>query len=60
MITKKEMHGPQIASIAEIFCADHPEIISPPGIAVPDHFGNVNLIIQNCSDVDLIIPRGAH
>jgi hypothetical protein len=33
--------------------------MGPASIVVPDHFGNMNLILQNCSDVDLNIPRGA-
>ncbi len=54
-----DRHCPQITSLAKQFCADHPKIMAPPGIVVPDHFGNVNLILQNCSDDDLNIQRGA-
>jgi hypothetical protein len=32
--------------------------MGPPGIVVPDHFGNVSLILQHCSDVDFNIARG--
>jgi hypothetical protein len=49
---------PQITSLAEIFCVDHPEIMGQPGIFVPDHFGNMNFILQTYSDVDLNITRG--
>jgi hypothetical protein len=43
----------QITSLAEMFCPDHPTILGPP-----DHFGNVNMILQDCSDVEIDIPRG--
>jgi hypothetical protein len=36
-----DRHCPQITSLAEIFCADHPEIMGPPGIflfATPVHY----------------------
>ena len=26
---------------------------------VPDHQGNVNVILQNCGDTDIYIPRGS-
>ena len=33
--------------------------MGPPGIVVPDHQGNGNVILQNCGDTDVYIPRGS-
>jgi hypothetical protein len=52
-----DRHCPQITSLAEIFCAEHSQIMGPLGIVVSDHSGNVNLILQNCGDVDIKLPR---
>jgi hypothetical protein len=34
-------------------------MIGRPGIVVPDHHSNVTVILQNCGDTDIHIPRGA-
>jgi hypothetical protein len=53
-----DRHCPQTASLTEINWADHPEIMRPPVTVVPDHFGSVNTILQNCGDVDMNTHRG--
>jgi hypothetical protein len=54
-------HCPQITSLCEISCTcpEFKQIMGPPGIVVPDHNVNVNVILQNCGDTDVYIPRGS-
>jgi transposase InsO family protein len=45
-------------SISTIANSDFPQVFSQPGLVVPDHTGDVTLILQNCSSQDIEIPRG--
>ena len=59
--TKQEgfkRHCPQITSIAEIHCQDYQQIMGPQGVIIPDHQGKIVVVLQNCSDVDVKLPRG--
>ena len=54
-------HSPMAAgfkSISTIANQDFPQVFSQPGLVVPDHQGDVTLILQNCSSQDIEIPRG--
>ena len=54
-------HSPMAAgfkSISTIANPDFPQIFSQPGLVVPDHQGDITLILQNCSSQDIEIPRG--
>jgi len=37
---------------------DFPQLSGRPGWVLPNHAGQVTMVIQNCSPVDLHIPRG--
>jgi hypothetical protein len=52
-------HCPQITSLCKIACPEFKQIMGPPGILIPDHNCNVNIILQNCGDTDVYKPRGA-
>ena len=55
-------HSPMAAgfkSISTIANLDFPQVFSQPGLVVPDHQGDVTLILQNCSGQDIEIPRGS-
>ena len=34
------------------------ETMGPQGVVIPDHQGKIVVILQNCSDVDVELPRG--
>ena len=50
--------GPNLRSMATIACADFPLLSGGPGLVVPNHAGHVTMLVQNCSPVDIEIPRG--
>jgi hypothetical protein len=44
--------------MATIMSNDFPQLSGGPGWLVPNHAGQVTMVVQNCSPVDLHIPRG--
>ena len=44
--------------MATIACSEFPELGGGPGWVVPNHAGQVTMVVQNCSPVDMHIPRG--
>ena len=44
--------------MATIACSEFPELGGGPGWVVPNHTGQVTMVVQNCSPVDKHIPRG--
>ena len=44
--------------MATIMSNDFPQLSGGPGWVVPNHAGQVTMVVQNCSPVDLHIPRG--
>ena len=36
---------------------DFPGLFAQPGLVVPNHQGDVTILLQNCTDVDMEIPR---
>ncbi len=44
--------------MAIISSPDFPQLGGGPGWVVPNHAGQVTMVVQNCSPVDLHIPRG--
>ena len=47
-----------IKSVSTIGNPDFPQIFSQPGLVTPNHQGDVTLILQNCSNQAIEIPRG--
>ncbi len=53
-------HTPMAAGIQSATTVgnpDFPALFSQPGLVEPNHQGDATLILQNCSDVDIEIPR---
>jgi hypothetical protein len=53
-------HTPMAAglkSVSTIGNLDFPQIFAQPGLVIPNHQGDVTIQLQNCSDVDITIPR---
>ena len=53
-------HTPMAAglkSVTTVGNPDYPALFSQPGLVVPNHQGDVTLLLQNCGDVDIEIPR---
>ena len=53
-------HTPMAAglkSVTTIGNPDYPALFAQPGLVVPNHQGDVTLLLQNCGDVDMEIPR---
>ncbi len=44
--------------MATIMSNNFPQLSGGPGWVVPNHAGQVTMVVQNCSPVDLHIPRG--
>jgi hypothetical protein len=44
--------------MATIASPDFPQLGGGPGWVVPNHAGQVTMVVQNCSPVDMPIPRG--
>ncbi len=44
--------------MATIMSNDFPQLSGGPGWVIPNHAGQVTMVVQNCSPVDLHIPRG--
>ena len=54
-------HSPMAAGfklISTIANPDFPQIFSQPELVIPDHQGDVTMILQNCSSQDIEIPIG--
>jgi hypothetical protein len=45
------------ARIKSVITVGNPALFSQPGLVIPNHQGDVNLLLQNCSEVDMEIPR---
>ena len=41
-----------------IACSKFPELGSGPGWVIPNHACQLTMVVQNCSPVDMQIPRG--
>ena len=53
-------HTPMAAGlkwVTTIGNPDYPALFSQPGLVVPNHQGDVTILLQNCGDVDMEIPR---
>ena len=53
-------HTPMAAGlkcVTTIGNLDFPVLFSQPGLVVPNHQGDVTIMLQNCSDQDIDIPR---
>jgi hypothetical protein len=53
-------HTPMAAGIKSATTVGSPEylaLFSKPGLVVTNHQGDVNVILQNCGDIDMEIPR---
>ena len=53
-------HTPMAAgfkSVSTIGNLNHPQLFAQPGLVIPDHQGDVTIMLQNMSDVDIEIPR---
>ena len=53
-------HKPMVAgfkAVSTIGNPDFPALYTQPGLVVPDHQGDVTIMLQNCSNVDMEIPR---
>jgi hypothetical protein len=53
-------HTPMAAgfkSVSTVGNIDHPQLFAQPGLVIPDHLGDVTIMLQNMSDVDIEIPR---
>ena len=53
-------HTPMAAglkSVSTIGNLDFPQIFAQPGLVIPNHQGDVTVLMQNCSDMDIEIPR---
>jgi hypothetical protein len=46
--------------MATISSPDFPQLGGGPGWVVPNHTGQVTMVVQNCSPVDMHIPRGTN
>ncbi len=46
-----------IQSVTTIGNPDFPALFLQPGVVIPNHQGDVTLLLQNCSDVGMEIPR---
>ncbi len=44
-------------SVSTIGNIDHPQLFAQPGLVIPDHQGDMTIMLQNMSDVDIEIPR---
>jgi hypothetical protein len=53
-------HTPMAAGIKSVTTVrnpDYPALFSQPGLVVPNHQNDVILLLKNCSDIDMDIPR---
>ena len=53
-------HTPMAAglkTVSTIGNLDFPQLFAQPGLVVPNHQGDVVIMLQNCSSVDITIPR---
>jgi hypothetical protein len=46
-----------IKSVTTVGSPEYPALFSQPGLVVPDHQGDITILLQNCGDVDMEIPR---
>jgi hypothetical protein len=46
-----------IQSITTVGNPDYPALFSQPGLVVPNQKGDVTILMQKCSDVDMEIPK---
>jgi hypothetical protein len=53
-------HTPMAAglkSVTTIGNPNYPALFSQPGLVIPNHQGDVTILLQNCGDVHMEIPR---
>ena len=48
-------HG--IRAVLTVACLDFPELFAQPGLVCPDSQGNVTLLMQNCGNTEITMPR---
>ena len=58
LTTGSQRPGPNLRSMATIHCKEFPLLSGGPGLVVPNHAGQVTVLVQNCSPVDIELPRG--
>ena len=46
-----------VNAVSTIASLDFPCLFAQPGLVNPDHQGQVTIILQNCGDEDVTIPR---
>ena len=46
-----------IKSVTTVGNPDYPALFSQPGLVVPYQRGDITILLQNCSDADMEIPR---
>ncbi len=47
----------EIKSLTTIGNPDYPALFSQPGLVIPNHQGAITILLQNCGDADMEIPR---
>jgi hypothetical protein len=55
--TKAYTYGSRNQICTTVGNPEHPALFSQPGLVVPNHQGDVTILLQNCSDVDMEILR---
>ena len=46
-----------IEAVSTVASLDYPSLFAQPGLVCPDVQGNISIILQNCGDEDLRLPR---
>ena len=46
-----------VKAVSTVASLDFPCLFAQPGLVTPDHQGQVMIILQNCGDEDITIPR---
>jgi hypothetical protein len=49
--------GAGFKSVSTIGNIYHPQLFAKSGLVAPDHQGDVTIMLQNMSDVDIELPR---
>ena len=55
---ERPSHMPSgLTAVSTVASMDFPCLNAQPGLVSPDHQGQVMIVLQNCGDEDIIIPR---
>ncbi len=49
-------HIPMAAGFKSVSTIDHPQLFAQPGLVIPDHQGDVTIMMQNMSVVGIKVP----